>query len=269
MDIGTAKPSAESCRQLPHHLIDLRDPHDHVPFTVEDWATLADEAIASVRARGAIPIVVGGTSLYVQTLLFGMFRGPPADASLRALLVGLGIDELRERLLRADPSAASRIHPSDVRRTVRALEVFQLTGMPISSLQTQWDRSTPRDDLRLFVLSRPTPDLNRAINARVRDMMERGLLAEVAGLLGRGPLSPQASQAIGYRQLAQHLADPAAFPLDEAVERIKIETRRLAKNQRTWSRRLAGTVPQAACVQHKSGCVERILDSLNNGSASH
>ncbi|MBA4119358.1 MAG: tRNA (adenosine(37)-N6)-dimethylallyltransferase MiaA [Isosphaera sp.] len=265
MNIGTAKASPEARLEVPHHLIDVRDPHDHAPFTVEDWASLAEEAIDSARRRGAVPIVVGGTSLYVQTLLFGMFRGPPADPGLRASLSGLGHAELRQRLLRADPAAAERIHPADLRRTVRALEVFHLTGRPISSLQTQWGAGAPRSDLRLFVLSQETPELNGRINARVRAMMERGLLEEVRGLLAHGPLSPQASQAIGYRQLAQHLANPAACPLGDAVERIKIETRRFAKSQRTWSRRFIGSVPGAMTIS--AGDQGRLLEAT--GMAAH
>lgn len=241
MDIGTAKPSIDERRAAPNHLIDIADPHDDAPFTVDDWLRAAEAKIDAVRERGALPIVVGGTSLYVQSLLYGLFDGPPANAEVRAELGGMEPEALRAELVRVDPAAAQRIHPSDTRRTVRAIEVFRLTGKPISVLQRQWQARPPRADARLFILNWPVEELNRRINARVKAMMSAGLLEEVRHLLVRGPLNRQAREALGYKQMLEHLADPRSVTLEDAVERIKIETRRFAKNQRTWMKRIGAT----------------------------
>jgi len=262
MDIGTAKPTMEERREVVHHLIDVvdlratalqgsanTDTHLKVggtaTFTVDDWLRMARERIADVRGRGALPIVVGGTHLYIKALLDGLFDGPEPDAALRAKLTGLDPEARRAELQRVDPAAAARIHPNDIRRTVRALEVYRLTGTPISAMQKQWDRasmSSP-DGLaahQLIILDWESEALNRRINARVKQMMERGLLEEVRTLAAAGQLVPgsQAAEALGYKQLLAHLADPVRFPVAEAVERIKVDTRRFGKNQRTWLRRL-------------------------------
>jgi tRNA dimethylallyltransferase len=147
----------------------------------------------------------------------------------------------RAELERLDPAAAARIHANDARRTVRALEVHRLTGKPISALQEQWDAGRARPDCTLVVLNWPTDELNRRINARVRAMMDAGLLEETRALHSAGRLGPQAREALGYKQLLEHLEGRTT--LDEAVERIKIETRRFAKNQRTWLRRLQAAPP--------------------------
>jgi tRNA dimethylallyltransferase len=251
MDIGTAKPTAEERRRVRHELVDVADPHAPTPFTVDRWLELARAAIDAARARGAMPIVVGGTSLYVQALLYGLFEGPPADPSFRAAMARLDPAERRARLERLDPQAARRIHAADARRTIRALEVLHLTGRTISSLQRQWALDArPRPDARLILLRWPVEELNRRINARVRQMARDGLVDEVRRLLAIGPLNAQAREALGYKQIAaaiQH-ADAEALPapraqalIDDALERTKIETRRFAKNQRTWFKRLAAT----------------------------
>ena len=248
MDIGTAKPTADERRGIPHHLIDLVEPTE--PFTVNDWLTRAEAAIADLRARGITPIVVGGTHFYIKALVEGLFEGPAADPALRAQLTAMDPAERRAELQRADPEAAARIHANDTRRTVRALEVFRLTGKPISAHQQQWDAGAPRPDALLVTLNWPTDALNRRINARVKQMMDLGLLDEVRTLLQRNALGPQAREALGYKQVIPLAAavnwPPSPGPLEEAVERIKIETRRFGKNQRTWLKRLStlpGTVP--------------------------
>lgn len=234
MDIGTAKPTAEERRGVPHHLIDLVEPNES--FSVDQWLRQAEACIADIRARGGTPIVVGGTHFYVKALLEGLFEGPPADESLRRSLAALPREELRARLERADPAAAARLHPNDLRRTIRALEVLELTGRPISEHQTQWDSGGVRPDALLVGLEWETAALNRRINARVRGMVERGLVEEARGLWSAGLLGPQAREALGYKQLVDHFEGRCT--LDEAVERVKIETRRFAKNQRTWLRRM-------------------------------
>src|SRR5262245_52344059 len=244
LDIGTAKPTEAQRREVPHHLLDLLDPADE-GFSVDQWLKLATEAIADVRGRGRRPIVAGGTSLYVQALLQGMFAGPPRDEALRAKLAAQPLSELRKRLESADPGAAARIHPNDLRRSVRALEVFELTGRRISDLQTQW-ASTGRRDTRIIGLEYSVRAINARINARVRDMVAQGLVEEVKRLAAapRG-LGRQAAEALGYRQVLDHLAGRGT--LEEAVEEIKIRTRRLAKQQRAWLRRFR-LVPGSAWI---------------------
>jgi len=244
MDVGTAKPDDGERRGVRHHLIDCAEPTE--AFTVHDWLAGANRLIAEVRARGGTPVVVGGTHLYIKALLEGLFEGPEPDEGLREELRGMGLPALRAELERVDPPAAERIHPNDDRRTIRALEVFRQTGTPISELQKQWDREeAARPDAVLVTLQWPTEELNRRINARVRAMVEAGLLDEVRALHAAGRLGPQAREALGYKQLVAHLN--GRCPLDDAVEKIKIETRRFAKNQRTWLRRL-GSTPNAIAL---------------------
>lgn len=243
MDIGTAKPTADERAACPHHLLDLAEPDD-TGFTVDHWLERAEETIADVRRRGHWPIVVGGTNLYVQALMFGLFDGPEPDADLRARLNALDDRALRDQLERIDPTAASRIHPNDRRRTIRAIEVFERTGSPISAQQLQWgsfvdaDETAgpqPRCDVRIIGLLYAPSVINQRINARVRAMMDAGLLEEVRELHEAGRLGRQAREALGYKQLIDHLEGRST--LDEAVEQIKIRTRRYAKQQRTWLRR--------------------------------
>lgn len=274
MDIGTAKPSSAERHGIPHHLIDLRDPRDPTPFTVHDWLRAANAAIADIRSRGKHPIVVGGTHLYIKALLDGLFEGPGADQALRESLRAKGLPALRQELERVDPDAARRIHANDERRTIRALEVFHLTGKPISAHQTQWDSGTPSrgcgregggqhkssdsqppasshftSDIRnptsdisyrLIILDWPAELINPRINARVKQMMDAGFLDEVRSLHAAGAFAPgansQAREALGYKQLLEHVEGRRS--LEDAVERIKIDTRHFAKTQRTWLKRL-------------------------------
>ncbi len=249
MDIGTAKPTPEERARIPHHLIDILDPAE--PFSVDRWLSLAERCIGELREGGVLPIVVGGTHLYAKALLEGLFPSPEPDPGIRARLAGMDPRARRELLERVDPAAAARIHPNDVRRTVRALEVWETTGTPISELQRQWDAGRVRPDALLVGLEWPAETLSRRINARVKDMMARGFLDEVRALHEAGRIGPNAAQALGYRQLIDHLE--GRLTLDEAVERIKIETRRFAKNQRTWLRRLR-TLPDALWLDAEGAC---------------
>ncbi len=238
MDIGTAKPSLEIRRRIPHHLIDLVEPWED--FCVAQYVKHAERAIADIQARGRPVFVVGGTPLYVKALSEGLFEGPGADPELRARLIESaqrdGQSTLYERLRQVDPLAASRIHPNDLRRIVRALEVFDLTGKPISALQEQWDRQRTRFDCVLLGLRRNREDLNHRINERVRRMMADGLVDEVRSLLAEPrPLSTAARQALGYADILDHLQGGST--LTQTVERIKINSRRLGKAQRTWFKR--------------------------------
>lgn len=248
LDIGTAKPTLEEQAGVPHHLIDIRDPGER--FTVADWIGECEKTIEQVRSRGRLPIVVGGTHLYIKSFLEGMFEGPGEDPELRKMLAALPPETLRSELERVDPATAQRLHPNDLRRTVRALEVYRLTGKPISELQQQWDQEgNRRDDCVLIGIEWPTEALNRRINARVRDMVARGLVQEVDSLWKAGRLVGQSREALGYKQLIE--AFEGRCTIDDAIERIKIDTRRLAKAQRTWMRRLR-TFPGAVWIDTQS-----------------
>lgn len=235
MDIGTAKPTTPEQRGIPHHLIDLVEPTDR--FTVHDWLAHAEARVADVRARGGTPVVVGGTNLYVKAFLDGLFQAPPTAPEVLAGVRAMPQPERRAELARVDPDAARRIDPRDERRTSRALEVFRQTGVPISRLQSQWNSARPaRPDAVLVGLEWSVEAINARINARVAGMFERGLFEEASDLWHAGRLGPQAREALGYKQLIPHFEgrpDRAA-----AAERVKIETRRLAKKQRTWLRQL-------------------------------
>lgn len=256
LDIGTAKPTlAERCG-VPHHLIDIRDPGEK--FTVADWLSEAEKSIADVTARGHLPIVVGGTHLYIKSFLEGMFEGPAASPELRETLAAMPPAELRAELERIDALAAARLHPNDLRRTIRAIEVFRLTGTPISQLQQQWDQAgKARTDCVLVGIEWPVELLNRRINARVKDMAARGLVDEVRGLWQAGKLIGQAREALGYKQLIE--AFEGRCSIDDALEQIKIDTRRLAKAQRTWMRRLRPT-PGSVWIDATATPVDRWAD---------
>ncbi len=238
MDVGTAKPSAEIRRRIPHHLIDVVEPSED--FSVAQYVAQADAAIAEIHARHRPVFVIGGTPLYIKALSEGLFDGPGADPAVRDRLHELdrreGRDVLYARLRQVDPKAAERIHPNDLRRIVRALEVYELSGKPISALQTQWDKAARRHECVFIGLRREREDQSHRTNERVRRMMDAGLVEEVRALLAEPePLGATARQALGYAEIIQHLEGRAT--LAEAVEMIKINTRRLAKAQRTWLKR--------------------------------
>jgi tRNA dimethylallyltransferase len=187
-----------------------------------------------------VALAVGGTSLYLKAMTEGLFEGPPADQDARQALHTRaeeeGLPALHAELARIDPAAAGRIHPNDERRIVRALEVYQATGTPITELQGQWDAGRRRYDCVFLGLRRTRDDLTRRINFRVKTMIEVGLRDEVAALLEEpAGLSTQAAQAVGYAEMIDHLRGRCS--LEGAIERIKINTRQLAKKQRTWHRR--------------------------------
>jgi tRNA dimethylallyltransferase len=240
MDIGTAKPSLEVRRLIPHHLIDIVEPSEE--FSVAQYLKHAERAIADIHARGRPVFVVGGTPLYIKALSQGLFEGPGADPTIRARLTATaereGRHALSEQLRRVDPVAAERIHPNDLRRLVRALEVHELTGQPISALQAQWDQERTRYDCVFIGLRRDREDQAHRINERVRRMIAEGLVDEVRSLLAEPkPLSTVARQALGYAEIIKHVE--GACSLADALEMIKINTRQFAKAQRTWFKRFA------------------------------
>jgi len=238
MDIGTAKPSRALRREIPHHCIDVVEPS--ASFSAAQFVALADRAIDKIVSAGSVALAVGGTSLYIKALSEGLFEGPSADEQtrrrLRARAAEEGLAALHAELSAIDAEAARRIHPNDQRRIVRALEVYQATGQTITELQRQWDAGRSRYDAVFIGLRRGRADQARRINRRVKMMMEAGLRDEVASLLAEpAGLSRQAAQAVGYAEMIDHLRGKCS--LDQAFERIKINTRRLAKKQRTWHRR--------------------------------
>lgn len=240
MDIGTAKPSVEERAAVPHHLLDIAEPSDD-SFSVDRWLEKAQEAIEQIQTRGRYPIVVGGTNLYVQALLHGLIDGPEPDPELRRRLNALELTELREQLERVDPDAAQRIHSNDRKRTVRAIEVFEQTGKPLSEMQTQWESRDERLGIRdqgffqIIGLEYPVEVINKRINARVREMMDAGFEEEVRRLNEAGTMGRNAREALGYKQMLEYLDGECT--LVEAIEQIKIKTRRFAKQQRNWLRR--------------------------------
>lgn len=236
MDIGTAKPTHSEQARVKHHLIDLVEPNQE--FTVARFVELADRVIADAAKHGIPIIVTGGTPLYYKALFEGLFDGPPADPAIREKLRELSNETLFTRLAAADPGAAKRIHVNDSKRLIRALEVFELTGRPISSFQDDWAGGPMRHQANWVGLSWDREALNRRINARVKSMIAQGWVEETRQLLDRyGSLSQTASEATGYRELIDHLQGRCS--LDEAVEHIKIATRQLARKQMKWFRRWA------------------------------
>lgn len=238
MDIGTAKPSAMYRRQVKYHLIDVVEPSE--PFDVDRFLKLTHSAIQRIKAAGKPIIAVGGTAMYIKALLYGLFEGPGGDRRIREKLkteiADYGSDRLHRRLGEIDPKAAQRIHPNDQRRIIRALEVFELTGKGISTFQQQFDSEKPLNDWKIIGLRRQKSVENQRINMRVKQMLAAGFVDEVKSLLAEAePLSKQAECAIGYAEIIEHIK--GRLTLDEAVEKIKINTRRLAKGQRTWFKR--------------------------------
>ncbi len=295
MDIGTAKPGPGDRQRVPHHLIDVLEPWESA--NVAWWREQAGRICREIEARDRRALFVGGTPLYLKALLEGLFEGPPGEDGVRRRLeqeaLDLGPQSLHARLASVDPATAGRLHPNDVRRVVRALEVWELTGKPISSWQQQWkpfplahpsegetlDRPLPacpagegghwldgeekRNEVVLppplafdllhlpgkpagveqgpspscLCLDVPRQLLYERINARVEQMMQAGLLDEVRSLrqLDR-PLSREARQALGYKELLDHLEGRCT--LEEAVNRIQTRSRQFAKRQLTWFRHI-------------------------------
>lgn len=242
MDVGTAKPDAATRAEIPHHLIDVVEPWEE--FSVAQFLERAERAVAEIRGRGRPILCVGGTALYIKALTEGLFEGPSADREVRERLrrraAEAGSAALHAELAEVDAVAAQRVHPNDLRRIVRALEVYELTGRPISEWQTQWDRQRCRHDVRLIGLRRTREDQNQHTNARIRRMIEDGLVDEVRSLLAEPhPLSSTARRAVGYAEIIEHLEGKVS--LERAVEMIKINTRKFAKAQRTWFKRFRDT----------------------------
>lgn len=254
LDIGTAKASLEDRQSVPHHLIDILDPWE--PFSAGDFARRARSTIASIQARGRNAIVVGGSGLYLRALFNGLSPMPRIPAEVRRAVQERcdtrGLERMFQILEEIDPAVACRLAPSDRQRILRALEVFEATGAPLSSWQSKAPETEPVPAFKLgLTLERAI--LYDRIQSRVRRMVMEGWLEEVEGLLesvnsvsGRKAVSvpetdvPTAFQAIGYRELTRHLS--GEWTLQEAIDRIIVATRQYAKRQDTWFRREANVL---------------------------
>jgi tRNA dimethylallyltransferase len=247
MDIGTGKVTAEERARVVHHVIDVVRPDEEM--TAARFIELADQAIADIARRGKPVIVCGGTGLYVRALLLGLFEGPPASPQLRAELTAIadrdGTAALHAELARVDPISASRIDPNDKKRMIRALEVYRLTGEPMSTHQARHDHRSlpPRYPVRLVGLAPERSLLYQMIDARVDAMLEAGLEAEVTALREQGYRPPlRSQQAIGYAEL--HELAEGRVDRARAVELIKRNSRHYARRQLSWYRGAAvGTGP--------------------------
>ena len=238
MDIGTAKPTVEEQQAARHHLIDCVDISQ--PFSVADYQSLVDKAISDIQNRGKQVLLVGGAGLYFRAVVDGLFEGPGADPSLRNRLeqdvAQHGVDALHERLHACDPESAERIHPNNIVRVIRALEVYELTGTPMSELQQQWHPEKQRYPFTAFCLTMPRVLLYQRIGQRVDVMLANGLIAEVESLLAAGYTRETAAlQSFGYRELIAYLDGECTYM--EAISQLKQNTRRFAKRQLTWFRK--------------------------------
>lgn len=239
MDIGTAKPTPEQRERVPHHLVDILDPNEE--FSVADYRARADAAIEDIWSRGKQPVLVGGSGFYVRALIEEMdFSAASPNAELRARLEAeaeaKGVEALHARLAEVDPRSAERIHPNDKKRIIRAIEVYEQTGEPMSARRRQLDRAAAaRYNVCEYGLFLPRRELYRRIEERIDRMMEAGLAEEAERLLSQGYGEDLvAMKGLGYAQLAPYVR--GAVTLEEAVRLLKRDTRRFAKRQMTWFR---------------------------------
>ena len=235
MDIGTAKPPKEARERIRCHLIDVVEPSES--FSVGLFLDSALSAIEQIKRHNKPIIAVGGTALYIKALLYGLFESPGTDErirnQLRARAESEGLEQLYSELEKIDSVAAERIGPNDAKRIIRALEVYKITGEPISSLQQQWNAGNMKHTWTIIGLRREKTNVSSRINSRVKKMLAAGLVDEVESLLAEDrSLSKQGRCAIGYAEIIDYLN--GRISLEEATELIKRNTRRLAKNQRTW-----------------------------------
>jgi tRNA dimethylallyltransferase len=266
MDIGTAKPSVSERAQARHHLIDILDPAE--AYSAGDFVRDAAAVIREIHSRGNLALVVGGTMLYLKALQRGLAELPEADAGIRAVIdadaARTGWRAQHRRLASVDPAAAARIAPNDRQRIQRALEVFLISGQPLSRLQSR-SKSCSVDVKTLALLPEDRSELAERIRRRLDDMLEQGFVAEVGALHARGDLdaSKPSIRSVGYRQIWAYL--DGAYSLATAREKAAIATRQLAKRQMTWLRSgiadatvpISGKMPREALFRLVNDCVRK------------
>lgn len=278
MDIGTAKPDHEARAAMPHHLLDVIDPHEE--YSVAEYLHAAQQACVEILARGARPVFVGGTGLYLRSVLRGVFEGPPADWSIRERLQKLADESaakgdhywLMRQLEKVDPEAALKLHPNDQRRLIRAIEVFELTGRPLSAQQNQPPLPVDQRPKHVLWLEPPRDWLHDRINRRVEQMMAAGLVEEVRDLLRLDPpLGQTAAQALGYKEVIEALngQPDAALSHDQTaalVDLIQTRTRQFAKRQHTWFRNMEECQPlELSGEESSSEAAQRIARLMTGG----
>lgn len=239
MDIGTAKPTMEERQGIPHHLLDICDPNE--PFSVARYVELADTAAQDILSRGMTPIVVGGTGLYMDALIeCSTFSGDETDLTVRSKYQHMAETQgnlaVHARLAMVDPESAQRLHPNNLKRVIRALEVYEQTGMTIGEFNRQHKREAPKyTAIKIGVCPADRQTLYDRIDRRVDQMLSDGLLEETQRLLSKGELTGTAAQAIGYKELLGYLQDKDS--LHSCVELLKQRSRNYAKRQLTWLKR--------------------------------
>jgi tRNA dimethylallyltransferase len=262
MDIGTAKPGPEELQRVRHHLLDVAGLEE--TFDAAQFVRRAGAAAAEIQSRGRVPIFCGGTGFYFKAYREGLGEAPPADAALRAELEARPLPELLAELEKSDPVTFQRIDRKNPRRVIRAVEVIRLTGKPFSGQRARWAGAGSGEAGGFFGLTRPAGELRERIARRVEEMFAKGLVAETESLLARGLEQNQtARQALGYRQVMEHLRGRRTLP--ETVELVKIRTRQFAKRQLTWFRRqmrlewisLEGQSPEEAAAKLALGLAAR------------
>jgi tRNA dimethylallyltransferase len=235
LDIGTAKPSAEERKKIPHHLIDVCDLTEN--FDAAQFVRLAQKAVEEIQSRNRTPIFCGGTGLYFNAYLSGLGEAPATNPELRAELESLPFEKLLHELREKDSATYEKIDKQNPRRVVRAIEVIRLTGKKFSEQRAEWKaQSAVPNKINFYCLTRAAADMHTRINVRVDDMFRRGLVSETRELLKRGlEQNKTAMQAIGYRQVVEHLRGER--DLAKTIELVKSRTRQFAKRQLTWFRR--------------------------------
>lgn len=267
MDLGTAKPSAESQSLVPHHMLDMLDPDRE--FSVSEYLSAAHQAVQGIESRSAKPLFVGGTPMYLKGCLRGFDVGPPADWEFREAIEAEveqhGMEALRARLQQVDPLSAHALHPNDKRRMIRALEVARGTGQPLSHRQLQFESQRSADTVNVYALQWPRDVLHQRIDDRVEQMFADGLVAEVESLLSTfDSLGRTALQAVGYKEVIDHLRDEIDLP--ETVEQVKAHTRQLARRQETWLRSMTEVT---FIAMDSSRTPSAVVDEIINKRDSH
>ena len=262
MDIGTAKPAVEVLNATPHHLIDIIDPAER--YSAWDFVEDANRLIDEISARGKIPLLVGGTMMYYHALEHGLNKLPVAESSLRTSLnqqaMEIGWQAMHEKLAQIDPLSASRIGPGDSQRIQRALEVYEISGMPLSSLQQQESTGLKSETLKIILNAGDRAGLHARIELRFREMIEHGFIEEVRLLKDRPELnlSLPSMRCVGYRQIWQFL--DGNLNRDAMIFKAIVATRQLAKRQMTWLRKQ----PQTNAFDCMTYRKEAVFESISN-----